>query len=171
MVALTWRVCSFWNVLRFFWCSKDTGCHPVGPAWRGNFFCIPKEITRTSSRGLQHPTIAERENKRQKFVWNFQHSTYLMSLPHSPFYVINNYSDVNSLQVILLCLWGIYLARAVSTKCSQVQHKHCQPASQWTRSLWCPPLLWTVITVSPEKKPKTVAVCDVPKVTGNWEKT
>lgn len=64
--ALTWRVCSFWKILGFFWCSKDIGCHPVWPAGRRNFFCTPEEITGPSSRRLQYPTSQNERSKRWK---------------------------------------------------------------------------------------------------------
>lgn len=125
VAALTWRVCSFWNVLRFFWCSKDIGCHPVWPAWRRNFFCTPKEITRTSSWGLQYPTL-QNERRDKKVCLKFT-AFNIFDVPSSFSFVCYNYSDLNLLQVIPLCPWSIYFSRAVLIKYSQVQHKYCQP--------------------------------------------
>lgn len=165
VAALTWRVCSFWNGLRFFWCSKDIGCHPVWPAWRRNFFHIPKEITRTSSRGLQHPTLQNERSKREKFVWNLQHPTYLMSPPHSHLYVMNNYSDLTLLQVILLCPWSIYFSRAVLIKYSQVQHKYCQPPLSVNLIIMLPTITWNGHNSA--TRTNGHAICGVPEATGD----
>lgn len=82
VAALTWRVCSFWKILWFFWCSKNIGCHSVRLAGRRNFFCTSKEITRPSSRGLQYPAAQEKGNKRWMSVWE----PIWCPPPHSPLY-------------------------------------------------------------------------------------
>lgn len=118
---------------------------------------LPKRLLEPPPGGFNTLHCRMREETK-KFVWNLQHLIYLMSPPHSPLYVMNNYSDLNLLQVILLCPWSIYFSRAVLIKYSQVQHKYCQPPIQSTWSLCYLQLLGIVVKVPPEQMAMLPAV-------------